>query len=117
MAKKIVKTFFKLISKNSFLGFGSRLDFYLKIIETIIYIDSYLVYPGDLIINDSENKDVARIKFCELEFKLFVARFIKVNKKLTRELQMFLQKILSLHSKRLCKVRLLKAFLFSFFQF
>ena len=62
IVKNIVKTFFKL-KKNSFIGFGSRLIFYIKIIETI-YIDvRYIVYPGGVMIDDSENKDFARLRF------------------------------------------------------
>ena len=106
MVKKIVKTFFKLISKNPILGFRRRLVFYIKTIETI-YIDIYLVYRGDLMIDDLENKDFAKIKFCESENKLFDARFVKMNEKVTRKLQTFLC------IKFVCK----KPFLFSFFQF
>ena len=51
-------------------------------------------------IDDSENKDFVRIRFGESENKLFVARFIKMNEKVTRELQAFLQQLLPLHSER-----------------
>ena len=61
MVKNIVKTFFKL-KKKFIIGFGSRLVFYVKIIETI-YTDTYLVYPGGLMIDDLENKDFARLRF------------------------------------------------------
>ena len=89
IVKNIVKTFFKL-KKNSFIGFGSRLIFYIKIIETK-YIDvRYIVYPGGLMIDDSENKDFARLRFWKSESKLFYARFIKINKKVNCKLQTFL---------------------------
>ena len=78
-----------MISKNSFIGFGRRLVFYIKTIETI-HIDTYLVYPCDLMIDDSENKDFTRIRFCESENKLFDARFMKMNKNITQELQKIL---------------------------
>ena len=45
-----------------------------QIIE-IMYTEAYLVYPADFMIEDSENKDFARKKFCKSENKLFAARF------------------------------------------
>ena len=59
-------------------------------------------------IDDSENKDFVRIRFGESENKLFVARFIKMNKEVTRELQAFLQQLLPFTLDGLCKVRLQK---------
>ena len=41
-------------------------------------------------IDDSENKDFARLRFWKPEGKLFYARFIKINKKVNCELQTFL---------------------------
>ena len=61
-----------MILKNSLLGFGRRLAIYIKIVVTI-YTETYRVYPGDFMIDDSENKDFARIKYCVSENKL-VAR-------------------------------------------
>ena len=61
MVKNVVKTFFKL--KKKFIHrIWTQTSFYIKIIETI-YIDTYLVYPGGLMIDDSENKDFARLRF------------------------------------------------------
>ena len=62
-------------------------------------------------IDDSENKDFVRTKFCESENKIFVARFISIEQKSNSRITNIFPKILPVDAKRLCKVYLQKAFL------
>ena len=101
-----------MILKNSLLGFVRRLPFYIKIIVTI-YTETYRVYPDDFMIDDSENKDFTRINPVNRRTNLLRDLHV-MNKRVTRESQTFSQNIFLLGCKRLCKVRLQKAFLFDF---